>query len=174
MRSNLPFSIRNLPNRIRGAKQEMMHLAGIGMLARLDAVHMRNNEVLFQGLLGRRMVTDVGVQFLVNGFLNTVELEIMNYHDSGTGVAAEATTDTVLGTPTGIARVAGTQSSPSNGLYRTVATITYNNTFAITEHGLFSATTVGTLFDRTKFAALNVVSGDSIQFTYTCTFTAGG
>jgi hypothetical protein len=39
-----------------------------------------------------------------------------------------------------------------------------------------SATGGGTLWDRSKFAAINVVgaSGDSIQFTYTATLSSGG
>jgi len=31
-----------------------------------------------------------------------------------------------------------------------------------------------TLLDRTLFSAVNVVNGDSIEFTYTLTVTAGG
>jgi hypothetical protein len=55
--------------------------------------------------------------------------------------------------------------------------ITYDGTGgAITEHGLFSQTRAGggTLMDRSKFAAINVVATDSIQFTYELTLTAGG
>jgi hypothetical protein len=46
----------------------------------------------------------------------------------------------------------------------------------VTEHGIFSqaATGGGTLWDRSVFSAINVVSGDSIQFTYTCTVSSGG
>jgi len=43
----------------------------------------------------------------------------------------------------------------------------------VTEHGLFNASSAGTLMDRTVFSAINVVNGDSIQFTYELTATAG-
>jgi hypothetical protein len=55
-----------------------------------------------------------------------------------------------------------------------VGTISYSGTLAIVEHGLFDqAAQGGTLWDRTVFATINVVSGDAIQFTYDCTLTAG-
>jgi hypothetical protein len=45
----------------------------------------------------------------------------------------------------------------------------------VTEHGLFSASSAGTLWDRTTFSAINLVgaSGDALQSTYTLTITAG-
>jgi len=54
-----------------------------------------------------------------------------------------------------------------------VGTISYTTTKAITEHGLFNAATAGTLLDRTVFTVINVVSGDSIQFTYELECAAG-
>ena len=49
------------------------------------------------------------------------------------------------------------------------------------EHGIFSASSAGTLWDRTKFSAINLVgaNGDGIQSTYDMTasgagFSAGG
>lgn len=169
---------RNFPHRVRGLKAEAaLQLTKIGLPALLSelraTVHRADGSIEQLGVLSRRVVTDVGVQFIVNGFLNTVELENMNYHDSGTGTNAESASDTALQTPTGIARVAGTQSSPANGQYRSVATISYNASFSVTEHGLFSASTVGTLLDRSVFASIGVNSGDSIQFTYTFTIVAG-
>ena len=49
--------------------------------------------------------------------------------------------------------------------------MTFDNTAAITAWGLLSqaATGGGTLFDRQVFSAINVASGDSIQFTYDLT-----
>ena len=93
---------------------------------------------------------------------------------SGTGVVAEAVGDTALGTEVET-RETGTQSEPAAAQYRTVATHTYAATFAITEHGVFSQLAVGgTLWDRSVFAAINVVNTDSIQFTYTLTSNSGG
>ena len=79
-----------------------------------------------------------------------------------------------LQTAFGGARVAGTQDNGTSKHYKSVATIPFTSTLAITEHGLFSASTSGTLWDHSVFAAINVVSGDSIQFTYDLTINDGG
>jgi hypothetical protein len=186
LRAERGFKVRNLPFRARGAKQEVLSLMKVGILSELSAVVLRGVSrtpsgsiidclsVEDLGILSRRMVTDAGVAFVAQAFTNTTEVETINFHDSGTGVGAEAVGNTTLGTPTGIARVSGTQSNPAGGQYRSIATITYNAGFAITEHGLFSASTSGTLLDRSVFAAINVVNTDAIQFTYTITFNSGG
>lgn len=172
----LPYWLKNLPNRVRGLKQEAMHLAGVGTLAQLSAVHIDANGVRTDlGVVSRRMVTTTGVAWLATCFTNTAEPETLNYHDCGTGTTAEAIGQTTLVTAFGGARVAGTQSTPgSTNIYRSVATISFSGSFAITEHGLFTATTSGTMFDRSLFSAINVVSGESIQFTHETTFPSGG
>jgi len=125
----------------------------------------------------RGLVTNAGVNYMATDFasgLASPRVGAFNQHDSGTGTTAAAVTDTALQTPTGLARVAGVQSNPSANVYQTVATITYNATFAVTEWGLFSAAAAGTLWDHRVFAAINVVNGNSIQFTYAVTFPSGG
>ena len=96
------------------------------------------------------------------------------FHDSGVGTTAEAAGDTGIETTDGESRATGTQTESASNAYRSVGTISYTTTKAITEHGLFNDASAGTLMDRSVFAAINVVNGDSIQFTYTLTLTAGG
>ena len=119
-----------------------------------------------------RKFTTAGRDFLIDAFQNITELEDMKFHDSGTGVVAESNADTALGTPTAEARDTGTQIESGSDTYRTVATHTYAGTFAITEHGIFSALTAGVLLDRTVFSAINVNSGDKIEFTFDLTVAA--
>jgi hypothetical protein len=71
-------------------------------------------------------------------------------------------------------RATGTRSAPASNQFASVGTVTFDASAAITEHGLFSqsATGGGTLWDRTVFSVINVVNGDSIQFTYTGTPTS--
>ena len=126
------------------------------------------------GVIADQVVTNAGVQALSTAFLNTIEPEIFNYHGSGTGSVAENVTDTALGTEVET-RATGTQSNPGGGTYRTIGTVAYTAPRAITEHGIFSQSSAGgTLLDRSVFTAINVVNGDSIQFTYTLTLSAGG
>lgn len=146
--------------------------------SRLYATVIRaNGKIEKLGLIATKVVTTAFVNYLVDSLQNstTTPMDIFKYHDAGTGIGDEAVGDTTLGTAWGGARVSGTQvEGASANIFRTVATITFNNTFAITEHGVFSASTSGTLMDRSKFSAINVVNGDSIQFTYELTCTAGG
>jgi hypothetical protein len=147
---------------------------GIQFASELSIKHIRaDGTERDYGVVSRRLVTNAGVAFLVDAFQNLVEIENMNFHGSGTGSVAENVADTTLGTEVA-SRATGTQSEPASNQYRTVGTIAYSGTFAITEHGIFSASSAGTLWDRSVFSAINVVSGDSIQFTYTLTVNSGG
>lgn len=96
------------------------------------------------------------------------------YHACGLGVGAEVVGDSTLGTDSGITRVAGSQVETDHDTYKSVAEMTMDTTEAITEHGLFNASTSGVLMDRTLFSAINVVSGNKIEFTFEASFTAGG
>ena len=152
--------------------------AGAGQMfdTALHALHVdAEGKVRGAYHLGSGLVTTAGVNLLAADWTNTTAtLKLANFLDSGTGVTAAAIGDTALQTATGNARVAGAQSNPAPGQYRTSATLTYAAGFAITEFGLFTATTVGTMWDHKVFAAINVVNGDSIVFSYVLTVTAGG
>lgn len=143
-------------------------------VGRLYAVKIgADGERLDLGLISTRLVTDAGVAAIVDAFQNTVELESFTWHGSGTGTTAEAAGDTALVTEVE-SRVDGSAGEgASANIYRTVGTISYTSSFAITEHGLFSASTAGTLMDRSVFSAINVANGDSIEFTYELTFPSG-
>lgn len=150
-----------------------------GMLfdTHLTARHMRDGKVLKEYDLGSGVVTTAGVNYLAADFAaGANDANLFKFHDAGTGTVAAAIGDTDLGTPAGpTTRATGSQASSTN-TYTTVGTIAYTSTLAITEWGLFStsARASGTMWDRKVFTAINVVSGDSIQFTYVLTITAGG
>ena len=122
------------------------------------------------------VLTTAGVNYAAADFLaaSVAHIQDFNWHDSGIGTSAAAVGNTALTTPTGLARVAGTQSNPTANQYRSIATITYNASFAITEWGLFSAAAGDTLWDRKKFAAKSMVSTGTITWAYLLTIYAGG
>lgn len=139
-------------------------------------------HVLDFGVVSSRVVTTAGVGFLVDAWQNLTELENLKYHGVGTGTNAEASGDTTLQTesttalnPDSTRATGSTTEGASANIFRTVGTVTFDAGAAITEHGIFSqaATGGGTLWDRSVFSAINVISGDSIQFTYDMTATAG-
>lgn len=144
-------------------------------VGRLHAVKIHGSDGRREalGLICTKVVTTAGVNYLIDSMQALAVAGNFKFHGSGTGTTAEATGDTTLVTETG-SRATGTQvEGASANIYRTVATITYSSTLAITEHGVFSASTAGTLLDRSVFAAVNVVATDSIEFTYEFTLPAG-
>lgn len=145
-------------------------------LGKLEAVLIKaDGSKINYGVLGYRVVTTAFVSFVVDQLqTETSVFGDFKFHDSGVGTTAENVTDTAIETTDGEARATGTQTESAATAYRSVGTISYTTTKAITEHGLFNDGTTGTLMDRTVFSAVNVVNGDSIQFTYTLTVSAGG
>lgn len=145
-------------------------------------VHRASGEWVDYGTVGYRVITSAGVGYIVDTWQNLTETENLKYHGCGTGTTAEASGDTALVTESTTAlnpdstRATGTQTEAAANIIQSVGTLTFDASAAITEHGLFSqaATGGGVLWDRTVFSAINVASGDSIQFTYQGTLTAGG
>jgi hypothetical protein len=127
------------------------------------------------GVVAYRVVTTAFVNFVVDQLqTETSVFGDFKYHDSGVGTTAENASDTGIETTDGESRATGTQTEASANQYRSVGTVTYSTTKAITEHGLFNDSSAGTLMDRSVFSAINVVNTDSISFTYTLTISSGG
>ena len=150
----------------------------VPLSATLSAKVIRSDgRVEDKGVICIHAVTDAFVAELVDALQagGVAAFDDYKYHDSGTGTNVEAAGNTALQTPCGEARDVGTQiEGATANIYKSVATNTYAGTFAITEHGLFNAAAVGVLMDRSVFTAINVESGDKIEFTYQLTCTAGG
>lgn len=143
---------------------------------RLEARLIRaDGSVINYGLLDLRLVTTAFVDFVTDQLqTETSVFGDFKYHDSGVGTTDPAITDTDIETTDGESRATGTQTESAHNVYVSVGTISYTTSKAITEHGLFNASTSVTLMDRSEFAAINVENGNSIQFTYSLTLTAGG
>jgi hypothetical protein len=94
----------------------------------------------------------------------------MPYIGVGTGTTAAATSDVALVTELAT-RSAGAVTSSSN-VWQSVASFGVGvDTGAITEAGLFSASSSGTLFARQVFSAINKGSLDTLQITWQVTFS---
>lgn len=135
------------------------------------------------GLASLRVVTTAGVTYIAADIAGGAsDSNLFKFHGFGTGGTAEASGDTALVTELTTqynpdnTRPTGSQASATN-TYTTVATLTPDSggTIAVTEHGIFTATSAGTLLDRSLFSAVNLVAGsDSLQATYVLTLPAGG
>ena len=125
-----------------------------------------------------KVVTNVFVQDIVDCLTGTTAdlTTFKNYkwHAYGTSTAAEAAANTALTTKVGNYRTGTQVEGTSANAYKSVCTVSATGTHAITEHGLFNSSAGLALMDRTKFAAINVTSGDKIEFTFTIQFSSGG
>ena len=136
-----------------------------------------DGDVWDYGHVGVHLIVTAGKNYLTGCLDNTNEAENLKYHGFGTGTTAAAAGDTALQTEettqyaTDNTRPTGSQSKSAN-VYTTVATYSPDSggTRAITEWGLFSAASSGTLFDRQVFSVVSLVAGsDSVQSTYALT-----
>lgn len=131
------------------------------------------------GLLSRKVVTTSGVTYLCTYLSGAVTGANLKFHGLGTGNTAEASADTALVTELTTAynpdntRATGTAVASTN-TFTSVGTNTVDASAAVVEHGLFSAASSGTLWDRSVFSTVNLASGDSFQSSYVATFSAGG
>lgn len=177
------WRIKNLPNLWRGFwRIAIARTFGIATMygAVYATLYKADGQVIDYGLVSLRLVTNAGVGYIVDSFQNLVEVENQKFHGFGTGGTAEAVGDTALVTELTTqyavdnTRPTGSTTEAAANIYRTIGTLSPDATVAITEHGIFSAATAGVLLDRSLFAAINLVSGDSLQITYDMTFSAGG
>lgn len=180
----------NWPNLLRGLRKivparafKIPHFYGALWLE----LHRGDGTLVDYGLASLRVVTTAGVKFICDD-MNAGGTEVSNlkFHGFGTGTTAEAVGDTALVTELTTqyavdnTRPTGSQASATvstNATYTTVATLSPDSggTIAITEHGIFSASSSTTLLDRSVFSAVNLVAGsDSLQATYVFTANSGG
>jgi hypothetical protein len=167
-----------------GLWRGLAHGQGVVAIGRLYATVVHpDGHIAHHGLISTALVTTAGVNYLRDDFAagaGSADISTFKYHEAGTGTNAEAVGDTALQTPCTTVlnpdstRAVGTQDNGTSKHYKSVGTLTFDGSAAVTEHGLFQAASTGTLWDRSVFSAINVASGDSIQFTYDLTLSDGG
>lgn len=139
---------------------------------KLEARHFRRGREIDRYDLGSGLVTNVGVMALANDFAwaqNAQTVKLANFHATGTGATAAAATDIQLQTSAGPSPATGTQSlvsAANSQIYRTVATLAYTGTLAITEWGLFTSPTLSATIGS-PFTATTAASGTVTGTPYT-------
>ena len=100
--------------------------------------------------------------------------EFMTHIALGTGTTPPAASDTALETEFaggGYSRINGTLASSTNTWSNTAIFPPGNGTGAVTEAGLFSASTSGTMFARQTFSVYNKAAGDTLTVTWSVSFS---
>lgn len=120
----------------------------------------------------KNLITSAG-KAAAAGLLNGVVTDFFEHLALGIGTTAAAAGDTALEseiTTNGGARASATTSrvttTVTNDTAQLVYTWTFSGSFAVTECGVLSAAAAGVLLARQVFAAINVVSGSTLQITY--------
>jgi hypothetical protein len=165
----LPFGLGRIM--FTGDAGEARRFADEVFATNLSFEQRRNGKLYERGDLGSGLVTNVGSLALANDFAwaqNCQTLKLSNNHASGIGTTTAAATDFKLQSQSGVGGqnpVAGTQSlvtqsGPNAGIYKTVATISYTGSEAVTEWGLFTSNTLsattGTPFTATTSTTATV------------------
>ena len=143
-----------------------------GIKDNLSMRHFRDGKVIGERSLGHNLVVDDGLEYIVDCWQNSVEMETMKYHDTGEGVTGAAAGNSAMESATGFTRATGSTTETSAKVFKSVGTVSCTGTKAITEWGIFSASTGGVLGARNTFSAINVVNGDSCEFTWEATLSA--
>ena len=117
----------------------------------------------------KNLVVTTGKNYIASKMVATTNSPVSMTHMAiGTGSTTPAAANTALGSQTGRVTLSGSSVS-SNA-------ITYTATFpagtgdgAITEAGIFNASSGGTMLCRTTFPVVNKASGDTIAVTWVVT-----
>lgn len=119
----------------------------------------------------KNVIVTVGKNYLATWLTQATQADyFMRYIALGTGVTAATAADTALATETGT-RVAGTLTSSTNVWTNTATFGAGVSTGAITEAGIFSASSGGTMLARQTFSVVNKAAGDSLQVVWQITIS---
>jgi hypothetical protein len=119
----------------------------------------------------KNLVVNTGLNFMTSRMKDTT-LDAMTHMAVGSGTTAAAAGDTALETQIS-ARVSLTSTTVTANAIEYVAAFGAGvSTGAITEAGIFNASTAGTMLCRTVFAVVNKGAADTLQITWLVTINA--
>ena len=120
----------------------------------------------------KNLVVTVGKNFIASSMAKTTTNSpaAMTHMEVGTGTTAAAVGDTTLQTAVASSRVTLTSTTVTNNNVAYVATFPAGTgTGALTEAGIFNASSSGTLLCRTVFSVINKGAADTLGITWTVT-----
>lgn len=146
--------------------QENMSVQG-----RLSVVLRDASGAVKQSYEVPNLVVDSGLAFIASRMKDTTEAA-MSHMAVGSGTTAAAGGNTALETQIG-SRVSLTSTTVTANAIEYVASFGAGvGTGAITEAGIFNASTAGTMLCRTVFSVVNKGADDTLQITWTITLNA--
>ena len=133
----------------------------------LGIVLTDENGNLKQELNVTNLVVDTGLDYIASR-MKDATATAMTHMAIGSGTTDPAPADTALQTQLG--RVSLTSTTVTGNSVAYVASFAAGTgTGAVTEAGIFNASSGGTMLCRTEFAVINKAAGDSMTITWTVT-----
>ena len=120
----------------------------------------------------KNLVVTVGKNFIASSMAKTTTNSpaAMTHMEVGTGTTAAAVGDTALQTAVASSRVTLTSTTVTTNNVAYVASFPAGTgTGALTEAGLFNASSSGTMLCRTVFSVINKGAADTLGITWTVT-----
>jgi len=120
----------------------------------------------------KNLVVTVGKNFIASSMAKTTTNSpaAMTHMEVGTSTQAAAVGDTALITPVSSSRVALSSTTVTTNSVAYVASFPAGTgTGALTEAGIFNASSSGTLLCRTVFSVINKGAADTLGITWTVT-----
>jgi hypothetical protein len=116
------------------------------------------------------VITDSGRAQSAGYLSNTVTQVVTYYGNVGTGAGTAGVTDTTLFTEVGTSRISITPTRTTTTVTNDTAqyqfTYSAGGSVSVTNAGYFTASTSGTLMQKSDHATIPLLSGDSIVYTF--------
>lgn len=117
------------------------------------------------------LVVDTGTAFIASRMEGTDDA-VMSHMAIGSGTTSAAASDTDVETILGTREAIDTAVATANQIVYTCGFEAGDGTGAVTEAGIFNASTGGTMLCRTTFPVVNKQSDDVLTITWTITISA--
>jgi hypothetical protein len=140
----------------------------------LDIVVFDKNGAVKQTQTVENLVVNTGLAFIISRMVGTSK-SVMGFMAVGSGSTAAAAGDTALGSQLGSRKAldSTTITGSNNEKVQYVCTFAAGEgTGAITEAGIFNASSSGDMLCRTVFAVVNKAADDTMVITWTVTLSA--
>jgi hypothetical protein len=138
---------------------------------RLDAVLRGPDGRIKQQVEVPNLVVSTGLAFIASRMKDTTDAA-MSHMAVGSGTTAAAAGNTALVTQIGARASLTSTTVTANAVAYAAAFAAGVGTGAITEAGIFNASTSGTMLCRTVFDVVNKGANDTLQITWTITLNA--
>lgn len=117
------------------------------------------------------LVVDAGLDYIASR-MKDATATAMSHMEVGTDTTAAAAGDTTLGSAVGSSRTALTSTTVTDNAVAYVCTFAAGTgTGALTEAGIFNASSAGDMLCRTVYSVINKGAADSMTITWTITIS---